>query len=93
MFLELDDLDVDAIHPKLRPAIELYHAQQPVEAMELAFSALRSPVASPATGSLIAGDWILLGNLVQIYGLLARCRAAYQMGGIEFIRRIENWRG
>ena len=80
MFLELDDLDVDAIHPKLRPAIELYHAQQPVEAMELAFSALRSPVASPATGSLTAGDWILLGNLAQICGLSARCRAAYQMG-------------
>ena len=81
MFLEIDEIAPTQTHPVFRPAFEFYHADQPVEAMNAAFKAVRQ---MPDNDTPSATDWLLLGNLAQICGVSQRCRAAYKMGHRAF---------
>lgn len=76
MLLEIDQLPLASIHPALQPAVSTFSQNKPVEAMELAFAAIRNIPADQRS----ADDWILLGNLAQTSGLSARCRSAYAIG-------------
>jgi tetratricopeptide (TPR) repeat protein len=79
MFLDVNRLDTSKCHDEISAAISLYEKNQPVEAMESAWAAVRS-FKDDAT----ATDWIVLGNLAQNCGLTSRCRAAYRIGHQRF---------
>ena len=77
MYLEIDQGFEKFIHPSFLEAVDLYRNNQTVEATELAFATVRETIPR---NELSAQDWILLGNLSQIVGLSARCRACYGLG-------------
>lgn len=86
MFLEIGEIESQHCHSRFQSSFQLYRSSQPVEAMTEAFAQLRQ-IPDGQTAS--ASDWLMLGNLAQVCGMTARCRAAWKMGHRAF---PEDWR-
>ena len=88
MFLEIDEIAPTQTHPVFHPAIELYHADQPVEAMNAAFKAVRQ---MPDNDSLRRRTGCCWATLLRS-AVLASAAARHIKWVTALSQTIGNWR-